>query len=145
MRLAHCMTYVRDLDRSIRFYEALLGYRVADRHRYPGHRLAYLRKGDEPFEIELIAADESPLPVERPTAPTWHLAFAVDDIDREFARVRALGCPVDPIGDYRANDRFMTRFFYAYDPDGNQIEFLESVGRYDLSNGSTSAGSRNAT
>ena len=129
MRLAHCMTYVCDLERSIRFYEELLGYRVLDRHRYPGHRLAFVGVGADGFELELIEA-EGIQPMVPPATPCWHFAFAVEDLDREFARVCALRCRVDPIIEYHANGSFQTRYFYVYDPDGNQIEFLEAIGRF---------------
>lgn len=129
MRLAHCMTYVRDLERSIRFYESLLGYNVLDRHCYPGHRLAFVGSDADGFELELIEAEGNPPPA-TPAMPYWHFAFAVGDLEREFARVRTLGCRIDPIVEYHANGRFQTRYFYVYDPDGNQIEFLEAVGRF---------------
>jgi hypothetical protein len=41
-----------------------------------------------------------------------------------------MGVRLDPIDDYVANGVVQTRFFYLYDPDGNQIEFLEARGRY---------------
>jgi hypothetical protein len=29
-----------------------------------------------------------------------------------------------------ANGRLQTRFFYLYDPEGNEIEILQAMGRY---------------
>jgi catechol 2,3-dioxygenase-like lactoylglutathione lyase family enzyme len=120
---------VSDLKRSLSFYEAVLGYRVVDRHRYPGTELVYMRAPEGGFEIELIET-EAPGASPRVQTPLWHLAFGIEDLDREYRRLHGMGLRLDPISDYVANDTFQTRFFYVYDPDGNQIEFLEARGRY---------------
>ena len=125
----HCMIMVSDLKRSLSFYEAVLGYRVVDRHRYPGTELVYMRAPEDGFEIELIEA-EAPGASPRVQTPLWHLAFGIEDLDHEYRRLHGMGLRLDPISDYVANDTFQTRFFYVYDPDGNQIEFLEARGRY---------------
>jgi lactoylglutathione lyase len=129
MKPIHCMIMVTDLERSAGFYEAVLGCRVVDRHRYPGHELVYMRAPEGGFEIELIEA-EKPEASPRVETPLWHLAFGIDDLEGEFRRLREMGVRLDPISDYVANGAFQTRFFYLYDPDGNQIEFLEARGRY---------------
>ena len=125
----HCMIMVSDLKRSSSFYEAVLGYRVVDRHRYPGTELVYMRAPENGFEIELIEAEAREASPQVET-PLWHLAFGTDNLDREYSRLQSMGVRLDPISDYVANGTFQTRFFYLYDPDGNQIEFLEAYGRY---------------
>jgi lactoylglutathione lyase len=129
MKPIHCMIMVSDLERSAGFYEAVFGCRVVDRHRYPGHELVYMRDAEGGFEIELIEA-EKPEASPRVETPLWHLAFGLDDLDAEYRRLQGMGVRLDPISDYVANGAFQTRFFYLYDPDGNQIEFLEARGRY---------------
>jgi lactoylglutathione lyase len=139
MQLAHFMMHVSDLEASIAFYEAALHFKVAERHRYDGHNLAYLRRPGTHIELELVQPDKStPRPIERST--TWHIAFVVDDLSVEFARFSALGIPLEPIQDYVANREWQTWFFYAYDPDGHQIEILERRGRYaQVTDGGASA------
>ena len=56
-RLVHCMMHVGDLERAIAFYERALHFAVADRHRYEGHDLAYLRSPASAIEIELVKPD----------------------------------------------------------------------------------------
>jgi lactoylglutathione lyase len=122
------MMHVADLQRAVAFYERVLGFRVVDRHRYEGHALVYMRADHSDMEIELIEPDE-PQPAEA-AGHRWHLGFTVQDLGAEHRRLSALDVPLDPIEAYRANGQLMTRYFYAYDPDGHQIEFLESRGRY---------------
>jgi lactoylglutathione lyase len=122
------MIYVRDLDRSIAFYEKLAGLRELDRHRYPGNTLVFMRGQASDFELELIKPDAWEFgPAE---APRWHLAFSVEDLKGEHARLLSLGFEPGPIEDFSPQGRFMNDWFYLYDPDGYQIEFLEQRGRF---------------
>jgi catechol 2,3-dioxygenase-like lactoylglutathione lyase family enzyme len=123
------MMQVSDLERAIAFYGEVLHFSVVDRHRYEGHDLAYLRSATSDIEIELVKPDTRQ--AENATRDeSWHLGFTVVDLEVEFARLSALGIPLDPIGPYVANGALQTRYFYLYDPDGHQIEFLEARGRY---------------
>jgi len=128
-RLAHFMMYVADLEESIAFYERALHFAVAERHRYDGHNLAYLRSAGSDVEIELIQPDVPRFNLPESGA-AWHVGFVVDNLDEEFARFAAMGVRLDPVEDYVANGVMQTRYFYAYDLDGHQIEILEARGRY---------------
>ena len=128
MRVHHYMVHVRNLETAVKFYESALRLKLADRHRYDGTELVYLR-GYDGIEIELIR------PVnwffdEVPEAGRSHVAFTVEDLEREHARLAALGVNPGQIEDYVAGGRLQTRYFYVHDPEGNQIEFLEPRGRY---------------
>lgn len=129
LRFAHAMIQVRDIDAAIAFYERALELRVVDRHAYDGTVLVYMRCGDQAFELELLS--ESPWAFQgKPENGRTHIAFTVDDLEAERERLVALGISVDQITDYYANDRLQTRYFYFCDPEGNQIEILEAMGRY---------------
>ena len=128
-RLVHCMMMVSDLERAIAFYGEVLHFTVVDRHRYEGHDLAYLRSPIAAIEIELVEPDAAQAAIGK-RDESWHLGFTVADLEAEFARLTALGTSLDPIESYVANGKFQTRYFYLYDPDGHQIEFLEARGRY---------------
>jgi len=123
------MMEVRDLERSITFYEKLLGLRVVERHRYPGHVLAFMRSSRSPFELEL----DQPLDWgkrRQQRIRTWHIGYGVADIAAEHARLTRLGFRPESVEAYHPNGRFMNHWFYLYDPDGYQIEFVERVGRF---------------
>ncbi len=130
-RLTHCMMHVADLERAITFYEQALHFVIVDRHRYEGHDLAYLRSAASSVEIELIQPSGKPPEFTGSSAP-WHLGFAIENLEAEFARLSRLGVRLDPIEPYVANGVLQTRYFYLYDPDGHQIEFLEAQGRYSM-------------
>ena len=139
-RLVHCMMMVSDLERAIDFYGKALQFTVVDRHRYEGHDLAYLRSPAAAIEIELVKPDAAQSAL-GDRDESWHLGFTVTDLEAEFARLTALGTQLDPMESYVANGKLQTRYFYLYDPDGHQIEFLEARGRYALA--SSGAGSPN--
>jgi len=125
----HCMVHVRVLDRAEAFYTRVLGLRVAERHVYTEGVMTYLAMPGTGFELELICPRDWPF-ANRPEPGRTHVAFTIDDLDAEHARLRGLGVPVDPIEDHHANGVFQTRYFFFLDPDGNQLEYLEPVGRY---------------
>lgn len=134
LRLHHAMIQVRDLDAAIAFYERVLGLRLVERHSYDGASLAYLRADGGGGEIELLS--ETPWRhAEMPEKGRSHMAFTVGDIASEHARIRALGIDCGEVSGYVANGRLQTRFFYLYDPEGNEIEILEAMGRYAAQGG----------
>jgi catechol 2,3-dioxygenase-like lactoylglutathione lyase family enzyme len=129
LRFAHAMIQVRDLEKAVRFYAEVLGFAVAARHDYEGASLVYLRCPRSGCEVELLS--EKPWRfTERPETGRNHIAFASSELEAERSRIAALGVPCGDITPYEANGRLQTRFFYIYDPEGNEIEILESVGRY---------------
>lgn len=136
LRLAHAMIQVRDLEAAIAFYVRVLGLRLAERHSYDGASLAYLQAPGGGSEVELLC--EHPWRhADTPERGRSHVAFTVPDILAEHARIAALGVPLGSVTDYVANGCLQTRFFYLYDPQGNEIEILEAMGRYVPQRGET--------
>jgi lactoylglutathione lyase len=129
MKPAHYMIQVQKLEDAIFFYERALGFTVADRHRYPGATLVYMRGPNSAFELELLSPDTWDY-AQMPEPGRTHIAFTVEDLDAQHARLTGLAITADPVSDYAANGIHQTRYFYFYDPEGNQIEFLEPYGRY---------------
>jgi lactoylglutathione lyase len=129
LRLAHAMIQVRDLEGAIAFYQRALGLALAECHSYEGAALAYLRAADGGAELELLS--ETPWRyADRPETGRSHIAFTVADAAAENARIRSLGIACGDVSNYEANGIRQTRFFYLYDPEGNEIEILEAMGRY---------------
>lgn len=129
LRLSHAMIQVRDLEAAIAFYVRVLGLRLAERQSYDGASLAYLQAPGGGGEVELLC--EHPWRyADAPERGRSHVAFTVSDIMAEHARIAALGIPLASVTDYVANGLLQTRFFYLYDPEGNEIEILEAMGRY---------------
>ncbi|MFN4143385.1 SRPBCC family protein [Aestuariivirga sp.] len=135
MRFHHHMVHVRDLPRATRFYCDALHLEPADRHSYDGTELVYLR-GRDGIEVELIRPASWTFD-DGPSRGHSHIAFTVEDLAREHARLAECGLSPGPIADYVAEGRLQTRFFYLHDPEGNEIEFLQGMGRYARAEGNT--------
>ncbi|MCB1379254.1 MAG: Rieske 2Fe-2S domain-containing protein [Alphaproteobacteria bacterium] len=129
MMPAHTMIHVRDLDGAIEFYVKAFGLEVVERHACDGARLVYLCAADSDYELELVCPAHWTF-ADSPEPGRTHIAFAVKNLEAEHRRLSALDLEPGTITAYHANGIFQTRYFYLNDPEGNQIEVLESRGRY---------------
>lgn len=125
----HMMVRVLDLDRSLRFYADALGLDVADRLDFETFTLVYLRNGENDFEVELTLNKDRTEPYALGDG-YGHVAFCVDDLDAEHARMTAAGIGSQPIKEFFRDGTLLARFFFIQDPDGYKIEVLQRHGRY---------------
>ncbi|PIY72624.1 MAG: lactoylglutathione lyase [Rhodobacterales bacterium CG_4_10_14_0_8_um_filter_70_9] len=125
----HMMIRVLDEARAVAFYETALGLGVADRYDFDGFTLIYLRNAEADFEVELTVNKGRTEPY-APGDGYGHVAFAVDDLDAEHARLKAAGLSPRDIKEFHRDGALMARFFFVADPDGYQIEVLQRHGRY---------------
>jgi glyoxylase I family protein len=123
-RIHHIAIIASDYDRSRRFYVETLGFSVI-REVYREERASWkcdLDAGNA--QIELFSF---PNPPARPTRPEAcglrHLAFEVDDLDAEVARLNAHGVETEPVRLDPYTDR---RFTFFADPDGLPLELYEA-------------------
>jgi len=118
-RLNHAVLYVRDVERSVRFYEQALGFSVA--YQFPG--AAFMRVPDSRndhdlglFEIGAGAADNA---AGRGAVGLYHLAWEVEtlgELDATAQRLARMGALVG------ASDHGTTKAIYAKDTDGIEFE-----------------------
>lgn len=125
----HSMIRVRDLDAAMAFYDSAFGMKAADRFDFEGFTLVYLRDAENDFEIELTWNHGREEPYTHGTG-YGHVAFAVDDLDDEHARLSGLGMAPASIKELHRDGALMARFFFVQDPDGYKIEVLQRHGRY---------------
>ncbi len=125
----HTMIRVLDEARSVAFYEAAFGLKIADRFVFDGFTLVYLRNAEADFEVELTVNHGRSEPYALGDG-YGHLAVAVEDLDAEHARFTAAGLAPQPIKEFFRDGALMARFFFVTDPDGYKIEVLERHGRY---------------
>ena len=125
----HMMIRVLDEARSVAFYEKALGLKIADRYQFDSFTLVYLSNAETPFELELTINHGRKEPYDL-GAGYGHIAFAVDDLDAEHARMTATGVKINPINEFHREGALMARFFFIEDPDGYKIEVLQRHGRY---------------
>ena len=118
-RLNHAVLYVRDVDRSVRFYEEALGFTVAT--QFPG--AAFLRVPDSHNDHDLglfaIGPNAADSPAGRGAVGLYHLAWEVEtlgELQEVAERLTQMGALVG------ASDHSTTKALYAKDPDGIEFE-----------------------
>lgn len=109
---------VKDLEDSLKFYQEVVGLKVIRRLKAgPETEIAFLGN-DEP-NIELIC-DESHQNINVGTDISW--GFETDSLEKTIKLVKergyqVLGEPIQPAPNLR--------FFFALDPNGMMIQFVE--------------------
>ncbi|WP_027087736.1 VOC family protein [Cohnella panacarvi] len=124
-KIEHVGIMVSSLERSIEFYEKVVGltYLETMLHTNGVIRLAFLAfPGSRDTEVELIEGYTGSLTRE---GRVHHVAFNVDDLDGEFARIRSLN--VDGLDERITTLPNESRYFFFNGPDGEALEFFEST------------------
>ncbi len=122
-RIDHIGVVVRDLEKSIIFYQEVLDLKLKARvpHTNGVIQLAFLGYEDsDETEIELIQGYSNTLPSE---ATIHHFAITVDDIEKEYARIKTLN--VELIDEEIVTLPNGFRYFYIYGPEKEWIEFFQ--------------------
>ncbi|MFO1164780.1 MAG: VOC family protein [Paracoccus sp. (in: a-proteobacteria)] len=125
----HSMIRVLDEARSVDFYRRAFGLDIAQRLDFPDFTLVYLSNPETDFELELTVNKGRTEPYQLGDG-YGHLAFSVDDLDAEHARLTAEGLAPRKLVDFAPGGEVIARFFFIADPDGYQIEVLQRGHRY---------------
>jgi lactoylglutathione lyase len=125
----HSMIRVLDEARSVAFYGAAFGLRVADRIDFDSFTLIYLSNAESGFELELTVNKGRSEPYSLGDG-YGHLAVSVADVAAEHDRLTAAGLAPRKLVDFRNNGVRVAKFFFIADPDGYQIEVIERGGRF---------------
>jgi lactoylglutathione lyase len=129
-KLIHTMIRVRDLERSLRFYDSVLGMTISHRLDFEDFSLVYLRNPENDFEIELTWNRGRAEPYTHGDG-YGHVAAVVDDVPAEHDRLRHLGFAPNDQKEFHGKDgALLARYFFIQDPDGYKIEILEKHGHY---------------
>ena len=122
-RLGYAILFVSDLDRAIGFYRDVIG--VPLRFRAD----AYAEFATEGAKFALFPRSELPAlighyaPPDPAPWPQGEVAFFVDDVDGEHARLQDAGVPVlAPPTDRPWGERTL----HVADPDGNVVELTRA-------------------
>ena len=106
------------------FYTEVLGFEILQevyREERNSYKLDLALNGQ--YIIELFSF---PDPAERPSYPEArglrHLAFAVEDIEKQVALLKNLGIKTEPI---RVDETSDKKFTFFNDPDGLPLELYE--------------------
>lgn len=128
-KMIHSMIRVADEQRSVAFYSAAFGLEIAGRYSFDGFTLIYLANEETGFELELTTNATRNEPYAHGDS-YGHLAFSVEDIEAEHARLQELGLTPGGIKDFAFEGKPFARFFFLEDPDGYKIEVLQRSGRF---------------
>ena len=122
--LGHVVLYVRDLNRSRRFYGELLGFHEVTQIGSPAAVFSSGRAHHELLIIEVGAA-ATPIPPD-PRVGLYHIGLKIGESDDELreAMVRLKIASVEIEG---MADHTVTHSIYIRDPDGNEIELYIDV------------------
>lgn len=125
----HMMVRVLDEARSVDFYRKAFGLDISERADFPDFTLIYMRGKDSPFEVELTVnkGREEPYVLGNGYG---HIAFVVDDLESERARMLSAGLAPKDIKQMTHEGKPFGKFFFIEDPDGYKIEVLERGGRF---------------
>jgi lactoylglutathione lyase len=122
MQLVHVNVRVRDIDTSMRFYEAL-GFERRGRLQFDGAYNVYLGLPGDGDTLELTVNEGREEPYDLGTG-YGHVALEVEDLDELLARLAAQGIePEKP--PYAPGGREEFRICFVADPDGYRIELID--------------------
>lgn len=123
-KVHHIAIICSDYSKSKRFYTEILGLAIV-REVYRQERQSYkldLSLNGE-YVIELFSFPNPPARPSRPEAQGLrHLAFAVEDIEKAAAELKAKGVEIEPL---RIDEHTGKRFTFFNDPDDLPLELYE--------------------
>jgi lactoylglutathione lyase len=113
----HTTVYVSDMEKSLSFYQGLLGLKLVRRSPSGNGELAFLGEAGQP-NIELICHPGE----EKPAHSGFTLGFRVESLKDGTAKLEQAGCPLvrGPVSPNPA-----VSFSYFHDPDGIEIQLVE--------------------
>jgi len=124
-KIIHSMIRVFQPDVSIEFYNKAFNLEIVERCDFEGFSLIYLGNSESDVELELTYNHDQKEPYSHGSG-YGHLAFVVDDIESEHKRLNDLGLNPQELVSFN----LFAKFFFIKDPDGYDIEVLESSGRF---------------
>jgi lactoylglutathione lyase len=127
-RVGQYCIWVSDLERSVQFYEDIIGLKVQSRTEIPGVKEAVLAADEGGGRIQLAHAFEEPVPVDHGNA-LWKIYMLVDDAMAVHDKAVAAGYTSTMVPERL--DRWPVIVGFILDPDGYNIELLEQIGEDD--------------
>ena len=123
--LGHVNIYVRNVERSQRWYEDILGLHTYD--FMPGRAAFMCAHREESHEVALMQVGEDALAPQQGQVGLNHMAWRMDSLEdlRElYHRLKEKNVPIDQVSDHG-----ISLGIYLRDPDGNGIEVYYEMPR----------------
>ncbi len=119
MRFSHVGIVVNDMDESVKFYAEVLGCKVHTQQLEGEVQFTLLKAGTQEIELLKFTHDSK----ERKEGVISHIAFRVEDMEKEINRLKTLGVKL-ATDEPREVFNGMKIFFFA-GPSGEAIEFVQ--------------------
>lgn len=125
IELGHVVYYVRDLQASLQFYQAVLGLREVG--RIFNGRAALLSGGRTHHELLLIEVSEADGPLHGKRIGLYHVGWKVGEDLQDLVdtrdRILQAGYTIMAMSDHT-----VTKSIYLHDPDGNEVElYIDNI------------------
>ena len=122
MKFLHSMIRVKDLQKSLDFYQNLLNMTVVKKKRLEDCELYFLEDEEHTAQIELTFNDETPKDGYTNGNAFGHFAFSVSSLDEFTEKLKKLNYEYlyEPFVIFSG-----TKIAFVKDPDGNEIELIE--------------------
>jgi lactoylglutathione lyase len=114
---------VSDLERSVAFWEGVVGIPVQSRTEIPGAKEVVLQAEVGGSRIQLAQHDDNDGSIEMGTA-VWKLYVDTDDCQAVYDQAIAAGC--ESVTPPQQLDRWPVTIAFIKDPDGYLIEFVQN-------------------
>lgn len=123
-RVGQYCIWVSDLERSVAFYEDIIGLKVQTRTEIPGVKEAVLAADEGGGRLQLAHAWEDPKPIEHGNA-LWKIYMIVGGAMDTHDRAVAAGWTSTMVPERL--ERWPVIVGFILDPDGYSIELVEYV------------------
>lgn len=122
IKMLHTCIRVKDLEKSLKFYEEALGLVETRRKEYPEHKfsLVYLSNVQGGYEIELTYNYDVEVPYELGNGFS-HTAIGTENIEEMREKHIALGYEVT---DLKGLPGEKPHYYFVTDPDGYKVEVI---------------------
>ena len=115
---------VSDLDRSIHFYETVLGFRISHRLEQPGgmNVTEVLFEGANGFRLQIARHHDEEGPIDHGNA-LWKFYISTDDCEALHQRCTEAG--VESMMEPTKLEEWPVTVAFVKDPDGYQVELVQ--------------------
>lgn len=122
--IAHTAFNVKDMDKSVSFYEEVFGFQKAFAMNNPKDNkpwIVYMYVGKDQF-LELFYDAKNEIPYNDANIGFSHICLAVDDIKAVEQSIVMHGAPLDAKVSFGMDNNWQC---WTHDPDGNRIEVMQ--------------------
>jgi lactoylglutathione lyase len=123
MKFLHTMIRVRDIKKSLEFYEKLIGLKVVSKKRLEDCALYFLSDEIGEVQIELTYNDKTPESGYQVGTGFGHFAFQVESMDEITKKLKEMDLKYlwEPYNLLAVGSTIS----FVKDPDGYEIEFIQ--------------------